>query len=119
MRKFAKLSFLIPMLLGIVIGSLLFILGEMEDAPGLCLLGLIVAYFLGMFGAYKVQALRKETSIIVSLLSFGIGSILLSVILLLDGEFGNNPNMVWAGVILGIILIASGLFFNEKINRRT
>lgn len=114
MRKYCKLSFLFPLLLGVVIGSLLFIVGEMADAPGLCLMGLVFAYLLGMLGAYIAKLLRKEIIITITLIGFGIGSVILSINLLLEGEFGNNPKMVWVGVILGVILTASGLFYNGK-----
>ncbi len=43
---------------GIIIGLILFLLGE-ADAPGLCLVGLMIAFLLIMRGIYFANVIRK------------------------------------------------------------
>lgn len=108
MKKFVKPATLLPILIGVAVGALLFILGDADDAPGLSLIGLVVAFLLIMWGIYNAGAIKKGLLAPILLFCFGAGGILLSVALLLDGEFEESPGMALIGIALGVVLIVIG-----------
>lgn len=59
MKKFVKSGTLLPILIGVAVGALLFILGAADDAPGLSLIGLVVAFLLIMWGIYNANVIKK------------------------------------------------------------
>jgi len=106
MKNISKPSILLPILAGILTGTLLFILGAMDDAPGLSLIGLIAAFLLIMQCIYNASIITKGFLSPILTLCFGLGGVLFSVMLLFDGEFGDAPYMALIGVAIGLILIA-------------
>ena len=68
MNKFFKPKVILPVILGIVIGGLLFALGENDDAPGLCAIGLSVGFILIMLGINKTGIIKKGLLIPILLL---------------------------------------------------
>ncbi len=113
-KRFARLSVLLPAVIGLVTGSVLFWLGSMDDAPGLSLLGLALAFSLIMWGLYNAGVIKKGFLVPIFLVSFGAGGIFVSVLLLLDGEFEDNPGMALIGVALGVVLICFGAIMTRK-----
>lgn len=107
-KRFAKLSALLPIIIGLIIGVTLFILGDMDDAPGLSLIGLVAAFCLIMLGINNAGVINKGFLVPILLLCFGAGGILVSIVLLFDGEFEENPGMAFIGVALGVALIFVG-----------
>ena len=113
-KRFAKLSVLLPAVIGLVTGSVLFWLGSMDDAPGLSLIGLALAFSLIMWGMYNAGVIKRGFLVPTYLFSFGAGGILVSILLLLDGEFEDNPGLALIGVALGIALICFGVILVRK-----
>jgi peptidoglycan/LPS O-acetylase OafA/YrhL len=113
-KRFAKLSVLLPIVIGLITGAVLFWLGSIDDAPGLSLIGLATAFFLIMCGIYNAGVIKKGFLVPTLLLSFGAGGIFVSVLLLFDGEFEDNPGMALIGVALGLVLICFGAIMARK-----
>lgn len=118
LKKFAKPVTLLPILIGVAVGALLFMLGDADDAPGLSLVGLATAFLLIMWGVYNSGVIKKGLLEPVLLFCFGAGGILLSVVLLLDGEFEKSPGMAFIGVVLGVALIVIGMIRLRKMKAR-
>lgn len=114
MKRILKPSTLLPMLIGIIVGVTLFMLGDADDAPGLSLIGLVAAFLLIMWGVFNTGVIKKGLLAPILLLCFGVGGILLSVVLLLDGEFEESPGMSLIGAGLGVILICVGVLSLRK-----
>lgn len=108
MKKLLKPATLFPAVIGVAAGAVLFAIGYSEDAPGLCLLGFSLAFVLVMWGLSNAGVIKKGFLAPILLFCFGAGGIVLSIVLLLDGEFGKSPWLAIVGVVLGIILIALG-----------
>ncbi len=60
MNKFFRLKVILPIILGIIIGGLLFAFGEYDDAPGMCAIGLSIGFILIMVGINKTGVLKKD-----------------------------------------------------------
>ena len=114
MKRFVKLSTLLPLIAGVIIGTVLFWLGDMDDSPGLGLIGLASAFCLIMWGIYNAGVIKKEYFSAILLLCFGAGIILVSIILLFDGEFENHPGIAFLPVALGIVMIIFGTVMIRK-----
>ena len=113
-KRFAKPSTLLPIVIGLIIGAVLFRLGDMDNAPGLSLIGLVIAFFLIMWGIYNAGVIKKGLLVPIMLLSFGAGAIFVSVLFLIDGEFEDNPGMVLVGAALSLVLICAGTVMAQK-----
>lgn len=108
MKKFLKTSVILPIIIGLVTGAALFVMGEIQDAPGLCLLGIVDAFLLTVKGLHTTGIIPKGVLLPSVLICFGAGGIVLSVVLLLDGEFGDSPEFAFIGAGIGILLIIAG-----------
>ena len=117
-RNFLRISVILPAVTGIIIGTVLFLLGEAEDAPGLCLIGLIIAFLLLMSGAYNAGLVNKGQVSCILPFCFGAGGLFLSVVLQFDGELDETPAVFYIGLLLGVLLISLG-FFNLMKYRRS
>ena len=115
MKKFAKPETLLPVLSGVVVGIVLFLLGDAGDAPGLSLIGLVAAFLLIMWGVYNSGVLKKSFLLPILLMCFGAGGILLFVTLLLDRELENSPGMALIGVATGFVLLVVGAMRLRKV----
>ena len=113
--KYVKSRTVLPILIGIIIGVTLFWVGYAEDAPGMCLIGLAAAFLLIMRGVHNTGAVRKGLLTPIILFCFGVGGIFLSVVLLLDGEFEDSPELALIGIAFGIVLIVTGAFRLKKV----
>lgn len=117
MNRYFKVKAMFPILLGIVVGLVLFIFGEAEDAPGLCLIGIIAAFLLIMRGIYHAKVIQKAYHIPIILLVFGVIGIILPIILYLDEEIALNN--VFIGITIGIALIAAALLRFVKVRNKS
>lgn len=115
MKKLMTPTVLLPILIGIVIGALLFSVGASEDAPGLCLIGLSVAFVLIMWGLTKAGLIKNGFLAPILLLCFGVGGVVLSIVLLLDGEFGDSPGFAIIGIGVGFLLLTMGVIRLKKV----
>jgi uncharacterized membrane protein len=110
MNKFFKPKVILPIILGIIIGGLLFVLGEYDDAPGLCAIGVSVGFVLIMLGVNKTGVIEKGLLAPILLLFFSAFITLLTTSILLDGEFGDKPWHSAFGFVAAIVLLLMGLF---------
>ncbi len=108
MKSFIKPSVIIPVLLGVAVAALLLTLGHADDAPGLGGIGVIAGFLLIMRGVHNANVVRRGFLLPFILLCFGVGGILLSVVLLLDGELEEWPWFAPVGIAIGVVLIVIG-----------
>jgi drug/metabolite transporter (DMT)-like permease len=118
LKKFAKPSVLLPIIIGVIIGVTLVILGGMVDPPGLRGIGITAALCLMSWGVYNTGIIKKGMGISVLLLCFGAGGILLSIVLLIEGEFEESPGIALIGVALGSVLIGTGIIMIRSFLRK-
>lgn len=114
MKRLIKVSTLLPAVIGLIIGVVLFWLGDMDDAPGLSLIGLVIAFCLIMWGIYNAGVIKKGFLASILLLCFGVGIIIVSALLLFDGEFEDNPGIAFLAIAVGIVLIGIGMLIVRK-----
>ncbi len=105
-NNFLRFKVISLILLGIVIGITLFILGDIDDAPGLSFIGIIVSFLLIMRGIYYSKIIQNGYHIPIILFVFGMMSIILPIILILDGEINILSSITFIGNIIGITMIA-------------
>ena len=60
MKNIIRPAMLAPIIIGVLVGILLFILGAMDDAPDLALFGIIIGAALMIFGALKLRKFKKD-----------------------------------------------------------
>lgn len=108
-KKRLKTSAIMPVIIGILIGAILFWGGMSEDAPGLCLIGISIAFILTLWGTCNAGFLKKSQLAHIISLCFGLGFLVLSIVLQLDGEFEEIPYAFFVGLSLGFMLICFGI----------
>lgn len=109
MHKFLKLKIILPIILGIIIGGLLFAIGDSDDAPGLSAIGLSVGFVLIILGINNSGVIKKGLLAPILLLFFAAFIALITTSVLLDGEFGSKPWYSAFGVVAAIVLLLTGL----------
>lgn len=118
MKKFLKPEALFPILLGLAGGPLLFLLADMDDAPGMSLIGLVIGFLLIMWGVNNSGVIKKGFLAPILLLCFGVGGVLLSIVLLLNSEFEESLGIALIGAALGVVLIVIGMMRLRKARMR-
>lgn len=109
---------ILPIMLGIIVGIVMFILGNADDAPGLSFIGLITAFLLIMRGIYHSKIISNGYHIPIILLIFGVIGIIFPIILFLDGELNGLSIVVFIGNIIGIALIITALIRIKKVRKK-
>jgi len=117
MNKFFKLNVILPIILGIIIGGLLFVIGEYDDAPGMCAIGLSVGFILIMLGINNTGIIKKGLLAPILLLFFSAFIALITTAILLDGEFGDKPWYSAFGFVVAIVLLLIGLLRIRIFNK--
>lgn len=110
MKKIIKPEVILRIILGIIIGGLLFAIGEYDDAPGLCAIGLSIGFILIMLGVNKTGIIKKGLFVPILLLFFAAFIALITTSILLDGEFGDKPWYSVIGFAAALVLLLIGLF---------
>jgi len=95
--------------MGIIIGGVLYALGEYNDVPGMCAIGLTAGFVLIMLGVNKTGIIKKVLFAPILLLFFSAFIALLTTVILLDNEFGDKPFYSAFGFVPAIILLLMGL----------
>lgn len=113
-KRFTKPSVLLPIILGMIVGIALVILGGMVDPPGLRGMGITIGLCLVTWGIYNTGIIKKGMGLSVILLCFGVGGILFSIILLIEGEFEELPGIAFIGVAFGLTLIGTGIIMIRR-----
>ncbi len=109
MNKFSSPKVVFPIILGIIIGGLLFALGDYGDAPGICAIGLSVGFILVMLGINNAGVIKKGLLLPILLLFFAAFVALITTSTLLDGEFGDKPGYSTFGFVAAIVFLLMGL----------
>jgi hypothetical protein len=107
--RFNKLSVLLPIVFGMLSCAGLFILGYMQDAPGMSAIGLALAFGLVMLGVRNAGVIKKSVFTPLMLFCYAAGIILLDLVLYFDHEFEDKPWLVFIGLALGVIMIVAGV----------
>ena len=107
----------LPTLSGLLIGLVLFIMGENDDAPGLVLIGFIAAIVLVFWGIYNAAAGIKK-GLIPAILCFLLSAfgVCWTVALYIDGEFADSPGIsIFFGLIcIGLVIVGVRLLKNTR-----
>ncbi|TCL54089.1 hypothetical protein EDD76_1225 [Kineothrix alysoides] len=117
LRTLLKPRVWLPATVGILIGTVLLIMGENDDAPGLVLIGFIAAIVLVFYGIYNAAAGVKKGLIpailCFFLFAFGVfGTIALAI----EGEFADSPGIIiFIGLIcMGLLMVGIRLLKNNR-----
>ncbi len=113
-HRFLSPAFLLPGIIGIAIGGLLFIVGATEDAPGMCAIGLSIGFVSVMLGLNWSGMLRKGMFATILLFGFGVFIALLTTSILFDGEFEDRPWLSLVGFALSAVLLSVGFLRRRK-----
>ena len=109
MNNFFKPKVVLRIILGIIIGGLLFTIGDYGDAPGMSAIGLSIGFVLIMLGINKTGIIKKGLLTPILLLSFAAFIALITTSILLEGEFGDKPLYSAFGFVVAIALLLMGL----------
>lgn len=117
MKVFLRPRVWLPAIVGLLIGSVLFIIGENDDAPGLTLIGFVAAIVLVFYGMYNAAEGVKK-SLIPAVLCFVLCAfgVLGTIVLAIDGEFEDSPGIsIFIGLICaGFLLVGIRLLKNRR-----
>ncbi len=108
---------LLPAVLGIGFGTVLFLLGDADDAPGLSALGLLLAFLLLAWSVYNARMIRKGFFAPVVLLCLGTGGLVFTLALLFDKEFQDAPGLVLLGILLSGLFLLGGFLLLKKAKK--
>lgn len=108
MEMILKPKVIFPILFGVAVGAVLFAIGSSEDAPGMCLIGLSSAFVMIMLGINNTSVIKKGFLAPIFLFCFGIAAVILSIVLLLNDEFEQYPQLSFIGISCGIIFTVCG-----------
>lgn len=95
-------------LMGILVAGTLFMLGDLDDAPGLSFLGLAGGFLLVMRGIYYTGWLKAGYHLPVILFVFGAVAIVFPLVLYLDGELEGLHLLAPISISAGIAMVAVG-----------
>jgi hypothetical protein len=109
MNRFFKLSVLLPVFGGVVTGGLLFLFGAIDDAPGICAIGLSIGFFFAMLGINNSGIIKKGLLAPILFFCYGVFVVVLTTAILFDGEFGNKPWLSAIGYVIAAVLILEGI----------
>ena len=96
-------------ILGVIVAVALFAFGEVDDAPGMCAIGLSAGYIMAMNGLVMLGVIAKDKLAQILLLSFAAFIAVLTTMILLDGEFGDTPGFSAVGYGISAVLLIAGV----------
>jgi len=117
MKAILKPAVLIPIIAGILIGGVLFTLGDYDDAPGLSAIGLTVGFVLIMIGVNKTGIIKKGWLLPIILFCLGAFITLLTTSILIEGEFEDKPWMSLIGFSVAAVLVLVGMLRVKTIEK--
>lgn len=110
MMKYSKPKVWLPIFLGVLIAGLLFLMGENDDAPGLVLIGFIVATISVFLGIYNAASETKKGFVPAILCFFlAVFGAVWTIILYFEGEFADTPGIIIFSAIICFGLLAVGI----------
>ena len=109
MSKFFKPKIVLLIVLGTIIGGLLFAFGECDDAPGMSAIGISVGFVLILLGINETGVIKKGLLSPIMLLFFAAFIALITTSILIDGEFGDKPWHSFFGYVPASVMLLIGL----------
>lgn len=100
-----KIMGILMIVVGLLLGAGLFTIGATQDAPGMCVIGLGVALILVVNGCAQLGWFPSLWVKRFLFTTFGLGGLLLTSVLLADGEFESRPELSLIGFVLGLALL--------------
>ncbi|MDR2469537.1 MAG: hypothetical protein LBD27_03540 [Tannerella sp.] len=118
MRKFLKLNIVVPVLTGLAVGSIFFVWGEIDDAPGLCLTAILLCTGLLYVGTRNAGKINKtvKPAIVLPVLFGSVGIVWISAYLI-RGVYDEPPGLILAGMTVSVALISAGLIHLKRVNK--
>jgi hypothetical protein len=113
-----KLNILLPIFIGLTLGSILYLNRFFDDVPGLPIIVLIICFLLIYYGARNVNKINKKNKLVIIVpIFFGTAGIIWTSILFLNGEFRDSPGflIIQNALYIGCLFIG---IFNIKIIRQ-
>lgn len=117
-KNLFKYNLSLNIILSIIIGFTLFIIGDISDAPGICVVGIIISFLLIMHRLYFKKIINVGYTIPIILITLGSAGILFIIILSIDKEllFFSIPTI--SILIINILLIYIGFTKIEKLKSK-
>jgi hypothetical protein len=118
-KKYFKLNIILPIITGIIIGTILVFSRIFDDIPGLPLVVIIVCFASIYYGIHNVQKINTKIKPgILSPLLFGILGIIGSFIIIYKEEFDDSPGalLIIGALCIGLVFI--GLFNIKNIRQK-
>ncbi len=116
-RRYSRCKGVLFCIAALLVGILLFYLGEMDDAPGLSFIGLLLAFLLVMRGLCYFRVISVGYAVPVVLLVFGVVACFFPIVLLWDGELAKITALFWIAETVGFGLLLLGVLGIRR-NRR-
>jgi hypothetical protein len=114
-RPYFKTAILVPVFLGINLGITLFILGALDDSPGLSAIALILGTGILFIGVHNMSRINKKIKVKVIIpLFYGILGFIGFIVLFFDDEFRDFPQFFFIGLPVCIILVIIGMVVWKK-----
>jgi hypothetical protein len=99
-------------------GSILFMLGELDDAPGLCLIGIVLCVWLMFIGIKNINKINKNIKpIIVLPIFWGMIGFIPIINYFIKGIYNEPPGVIMGGLLACTALIIFGIVNIFKIKR--
>lgn len=117
MKKILKLTVIGPLLIGILISSVFFYLANLDDAPGLAALGLMIGFLVNMVGISNAKIIKQGWLVPFIFVMLGAFVLLMTIVLLIDGEFNHEPRLSLIGFGTATILLGSAVIIRRRRNR--
>lgn len=118
MERFMKTQVVLPIIIGIIVCGILFAFGEIDDAPGLCAIGLSIGFILFMVGINNTGIIKKGLFFPLLLLFLSAFVTMLTTSTLVEGEFTKEPIYSVVGYSLAMVMLLGGIFL-LILNTRT
>ena len=119
-KNFLKLSVMSPVLAGLIVGSIFFITGEIDDSPGLCVIAILLCtglLYIGTRNAAQIDKKAKPT-IVLPLLFGTVGVVCISKYLI-AGVYDEPPGLILGGLVVSITLLCMGFIgLKKEINTK-
>lgn len=114
-KQYIKLDTVIPIVSGIIIGSILFFWGEIDDAPGLSLIAVVLCVGLMYLGIRNINKINKHIKPgIVLPLFYGTIGIICILQYFIDEISDEPPGLILIGIVGCITLMSIGIIKIKK-----